>query len=116
ASERLASLPGVEAAAAASLNPLTQWRANVSFLIEGGAETDRAKAPLANYRAVGPGYFRTLRAPVLAGREIEERDAAGSVPVALVSRTLARKHFRGRSAVGERIRIDDTEPWRAVEI
>jgi putative ABC transport system permease protein len=116
ASERLAALPGVESAAAASLNPLTQWRANVSFLIDGGAQTDRAKAPLANYRAVGPGYFRTLRAPVIAGREIDERDSASSVPVVLVSRTLARRHFPDGSPVGRRIRIDDTEAWRTVEI
>jgi len=116
ASERLASLPGVESAAAASLNPLTQWRADVSFLIEGQAETERAKAPIANYRAVGPGYFRTLRAPVLAGREIDERDSASSVPVVLVSRTLARRHFPDRSPIGRRIRIDDTEAWRTVEI
>jgi len=113
---RLSTLPGVEAAAAASLNPLTQWRANVSFLIEGGAETDRAKAPLANYRAVGPGYFRTLRAPVLAGREVDERDTAASVPVVLVSRTLAVRHFGERSPIGARIRIDDVEAWRTVEI
>jgi putative ABC transport system permease protein len=114
--ERLSTLPGVEAAAAASLNPLTQWRANVSFLVEGGAETDRAKAPLANYRAVGPGYFRTLGAAVLDGREVEARDTAASVPVVLVSRTLARRHFAGRSPIGARIRIDDAEEWRTVEI
>jgi putative ABC transport system permease protein len=116
ATERLSALPGVESAAAASLNPLTQWRANVSFLVEGAAETDTAKAPLANYRAVGPGYFRTIGAPVLAGREVEPRDAADSVPVVLVSRTLARRHFAGASAIGRRIRIDDAEAWRTVEI
>jgi len=114
--DHLSALPGVESAAAASLNPLTQWRANVSFLVDGHGETDTAKAPLANYRAVGPGYFRTLRAPVIAGREIEALDTASSVPVVLVSATLARTHFAGRSAIGERLRIDDTEKWRTVEI
>ena len=114
--DRLSGLPGVESAAAASLNPLTQWRANVSFLVEGASETDVATAPLANYRAVGAGYFRTIGAPVLAGREVEERDTASSIPVVLVSRTLARRHFPDGSALGRRIRIDDTESWRTVEI
>jgi len=114
--ERLAALPGVERVAAASLNPLTNWRASISFLIEGGADLDRRKAPLANYRAAGPGYFRTLGVPLRSGREFDERDSARSVPVALVSETLARQRFGDGSPLGARLRIDDTEAWRTVEI
>ncbi len=114
--ERLAGLPGVTRAAAASLNPLTNWRANISFLIDGSAEVDRTKAPLANYRAAGPGYFRTLGVPLRAGREFDARDSARGVPVALVSETLARQRFPGASPIGARLKIDDTEAWRTVEI
>ncbi len=73
---RLSGLPGVDDVSAASLNPLTQWRANISFLIEGRADQDRRKAPLANYRAVAPGYFRTLGVPVLEGREVGAHDTS----------------------------------------
>ncbi len=113
---RLAALPGVDGASAASLNPLTQWRANISFLIEGRPDQDRQQAPLANYRAVAPGYFRTLGVPLLEGREVGPHDAADSVPVALVSETLARRHFSGASPLGARLQIDDRDPWRTVEI
>ncbi len=113
---RLAGLPGVARASAASLNPLTAWRANVAFLIEGRADQDPKKAPLVNYRAVAPGYFRTLRVPLLDGRDVSSRDTASSTPVAVVSATLARTHFRGTSPVGARLRIDDSEPWRTVEV
>ena len=112
---RLATVPGVADVAAASINPLTQWRASIAFKIE-SSEIDRAMAPLANYRAVSPGYFRTLRVPIRAGREIEARDGAESVPVAVVSETLARRHFPGVSPLGARIQIDDTSPRRTVEI
>ena len=113
---RLSGLPGVDDVSAASLNPLTQWRANISFLIEGRADQDRQKAPLANYRAVAPGYFRTLGVPVLEGREVGPHDTSDSVPVALISQTLARRHFSGASPLGARLQIDDREPWRTVEV
>jgi putative ABC transport system permease protein len=54
--------------------------------------------------------------PLLAGRAIEAHDTAASVSVAVVSDTLARRHFPGRSPVGERLRIDDSEPPRVVEV
>jgi putative ABC transport system permease protein len=115
-SGRLGNLPGVTSASATSLNPLTRWRANIAFIIEGAGDRDRQKAPLANYRAVGPGYFRTLEVPIVAGREIEPRDTAESVPVVLISQTLARRHFAGKSPVGARLEIDDSEPPRTVEV
>ena len=115
-SARIAAIPGVTAASAASLNPLTQWRASISFLIEGAPDQDIRKAPPANFRAVAPGYFRTLEIPVLEGRDVGPQDTADSVPVILVSRTLAKRYFADGSAVGRRLKIDDSEPWRTVEI
>ncbi len=115
-SARLSGLPGVTAASAASLNPLTRWRANVSFLVEGGADQDPQKAPLVNYRAVAPGYFQALEIPLLEGRDVGPRDTAESVPIILVSRAFARRHFSGVSPVGTRLQIDDREPRRTVEI
>ncbi len=113
---RLATLPGVAEVSAASLNPLTQWRANISFLIEGRPDQERQKAPLANYRAVAPGYFKTLEVPLLEGRDVGPHDTADSVPVVLISETLARRHFPGSSPVGARLQIDDRDPWRTVEV
>jgi predicted permease len=113
---RLSSLPGVRAAAAASLNPLTNWRATVSFLIEGRPDMDRRQAPGANYRAVGAGYFRALGVPLLEGREIDGRDRADGAPVALISDTLARRYFPKGSPIGARLTIDDSDPWRPVEV
>ena len=70
-------------AAAASINPLTVWRATITFTIDGRADQDPAKAPLANYRAVGPGYFR--------------RSASRSSPAATSRRAIRRRRFRSRS-------------------
>ncbi len=116
ATARLAALPGVAAVSAASLNPLTQWKATIAFLIEGSSDQDPRKAPLANFRAVAPEYFATLGIPLLEGRDIGRQDTSDSVHVAIVSRTLARRHFPGKSPIGARLRIDDQEPLRTVEI
>jgi|KBSMisStaDraftv2_1062788.scaffolds.fasta_scaffold05761_7 predicted permease len=115
ANARLSELPGVAAVSAASINPLTQWRANIAFTIVGRADIEREKAPSANYRAIAPGYFRTLGVPLLAGRDVDAHDVADSTPVVLISRTLARRHFPDRSPIGERLEIDDA-PWRTVQI
>ncbi len=115
ATARLSGLPGVTSVSAASINPLTQWRASIAFTIVGRADIDREKAPSANYRAIAPGHFRTLGVPLLSGRDVDAHDLAESPPVALISKTLAQRHFPDRSPLGERLEIDD-QPWRTVEI
>ena len=51
---------------------------------------------------VGPRYFETVGMQVVEGRSFEERDVTGPV-VAVVNETIARKYFRGRSAIGQRM-------------
>ncbi|MEO8505350.1 MAG: ABC transporter permease [Acidobacteriota bacterium] len=114
--ERVKALPGVTHVAVASVNPLTQWRANVSFTMEGGVAAARKDAPIANYRAVAPGYFATLGTPLLAGRDLSASDRADSLAVAVISSNLAERYFIGSSPLGKRIAIDDTDPWRTLEI
>ena len=61
-----------------------------------------------------PDYFRTLRIPLLAGREFEDRDDETAAPVAIVNATLAQRFWGGASnAIGKRIRVGDGE-WRTV--
>ena len=54
---------------------------------------------------VGPSFFSTMRLPVLAGREIGERDVVGSKPVAVVNEVLAKKYFPNENPVGRHIGI-----------
>jgi predicted permease len=54
---------------------------------------------------VGPSFFSTMRLPVLAGREIDERDVVGSKPVAVVNEVLARKYFPNENPIGRRVGI-----------
>jgi hypothetical protein len=49
---------------------------------------------------VSPGYFHTLRVPLLAGREFTDQDDVGSPLVAVVNQAFAERYFRGRDPLG----------------
>lgn len=59
------------------------------------------------FRAVSPGYFAAMGIPVVSGRDFSGRDRGDAAPVAVVNRTMARRFWPGRSALGERLTITD---------
>lgn len=102
--EELQAYPGVTGVAA-SLVPLisgSNWGSNVSVQgFEAGPDTDTHS----NYNEVGPGFFRTLGIPLVAGREFVAQDDLGTPKVAVVNETFARKFELGQDAVGKRMQI-----------
>jgi hypothetical protein len=66
-----------------------------------------------------PGYFHTLRIPVVEGRDFDRRDAdEAGVPVIVVSQAFARATWPGEQAIGRRVRLTrrdgGSSPWREV--
>jgi predicted permease len=102
AEEALATLPGVTSVAA-SLVPLlggSNWGNSVSVQgFPAGPDTNTDS----NFNEVGPGYFRTVGIPLLAGREFTPSDALGAPKVTIVNEAFARKFNLGRDAVGKYI-------------
>ena len=84
-----------------------------SITIEGYApRADEAMDFL--YNTVGPGYFRTLDIPLLAGREFTRRDDERATPAVVVNETLARLMWQSPAgALGKRLRSLDGE-WHTV--
>jgi putative ABC transport system permease protein len=113
---RLRAIPGVAAAAAASVAPLTPWRATINLTVEGRPAPPPENVPLANYRAVDEQYFAAMQVPLLRGRPFADTDAAGAAPVAVVNRTLADRYWPDGDALGARLRIDDDQRGRVVEV
>jgi predicted permease len=56
-----------------------------------------------SYNEIGPGYFRTLGVPLIAGREFTRADGKGAPKVAIVNEAFTKKFNLGRDAVGKRI-------------
>ena len=54
-----------------------------------------------------PGFTEALGIPLLEGRTLAESDLAGSLPVAVVNRALARRFFGERSPIGEHLTLLD---------
>jgi predicted permease len=99
----LATVPGVSSATA-SLVPLisgNSWGNDVRVQgFESGPDIDSNS----RMNEVGPGYFRTLGIPLIAGRAFTPADAAGAPKVAIVNEAFARKFKLGRDAVGKRMK------------
>jgi hypothetical protein len=65
--------------------------------------------------AAAPGFFDTLRIPLLHGRVFDERDRAGAPRVAVISERMARQYFGAVDAVGRRFRsVNDPNSWTEV--
>src|SRR5262249_56646513 len=64
--------------------------------------------------AAGPRFLTTMQIPILAGREIDDRDQPGSRPVAVISERLARTYFENENPVGRRITLPEEK--RELEI
>lgn len=94
---RLRALPGIESVAvAASLPIIGSPRGGTSFHEMGAPERPASERPRTVVRMVGPGYFRTLRIPVLLGREFTEADNERPVGGFVVNETFARTHVAER--------------------
>ena len=101
--ERAKSVPGVEAAGVTSYLPLAGPVRFVYFCPEGLACQGVGKDPTTALRQVSPGYFDTVRTPLLKGRVFTERDNAGSQPVVVVNQTIADRYWPGQDPVGKHL-------------
>lgn len=103
--ERVRALPGVRSAGFTSLLPLT-WKTGMAagFLPEGVASPEISYAALDG--VVSPGYFETMRVPLVRGRLFDERDGPDAPSVAIVNQTMARKFWPNQDALDKRFSLN----------
>ena len=103
--ERIESMPGVEVAGVAFSVPMGYY--NDSDWVEvPGYEVPHGEAqPIAAYNIVTPRYFRTMRIPLLEGRDFTTADVENSAWVAIVNETMARKFWPNQSAIGHEFKV-----------
>ena len=100
---RLESLPGVESVALANMLPMTDW-SDLPFEIV-GRPVKLENMPDEKYRFVTQSYFRTLRIPVVKGREFTDRDTTDSERVIVINEAFAREYFPKQNPLGEQILV-----------
>jgi len=117
--ERIQGLPGVVSAAGASTPPLA-GSLGMGFLIEGRPvpplDKNGQPSQTASYIAVTPNYFATLRAPIVQGRDFNDRDTAAAPFVVIINQTMAKRFWPNENPIGKQIRMDyvPDEPLREV--
>ena len=101
--DRFHSLPAVVSVGRSVRTPVSNFEWNQYV------EVDSPNPPtgddaLVYFNFVSPGYFPTLRTPLIAGRDFSPTDTKSSVQVAIVNETFARKFFHGSNPVGHPLR------------
>jgi putative ABC transport system permease protein len=111
--ERTRNLPGVFSAALAGTIPLEGGLPNTAFRIEGQPTLEDGTGPRTDVQTVSPGYFETLRIPLLRGRTFTDFDHDEAVQVAVVNQSVAQRYWGAADPVGTRV-SDDGENWVTV--
>jgi putative ABC transport system permease protein len=111
--DRLRRIPGVEEAAQVRNVPVSGSFSNRTLVIDGKPRQENV-----NFNWVSDGYFRTMGAALLAGRDVGPQDTFNSPRVAIVSASFARVFFGGQNPVGKRFQIDEPpgEPQPVYEV
>jgi predicted permease len=106
----LQALPGVSSAALTTRIPMSGG-GEQPIAIEGVAYANADELPGVQSGTASVGFFETLGAPILAGRDFAAQDARGTPPVAIVNQSMVDRHFDG-NALGRQFRrgLSDTLP------
>jgi putative ABC transport system permease protein len=123
--DKVRAVPGVREAAITDALPLQGWGIGMPFLIEGKPFVERADRPVCGFKRVSPSYLATLRMRLLKGRWLAETDEPGTLSVAVINDTMARRYFKDQNPIGQRILIQrmlpgqplgQEMPWQVVGV
>ena len=106
--DEVRAVPGVQETAVATAIPLRGWGDGMPFRMP--EKPDEIVGT--GFKIVTPGYFRTLGLRLIAGRLLDERDTAGSVPVVVVNESFVRRYLSNRDPIGSRIMVERILPSR----
>jgi putative ABC transport system permease protein len=111
--DEVEALPGVESATLANRLPiLSRWQ-DWSVWPVGQPPANPWEGLSAMARWVPPGYFETMRIPLLAGRDISPTDVPSSPSIIVVSESVAQTLFPEADPIGQLVNVGD---WREFEI
>jgi predicted permease len=101
--DRAETIPGVRAASAATVSPLSGslWVYTVEVP---GYPAAPKEIPMAYVNAISPGYFATIGSQLISGREFTRRDRDGAPNVVVVNEQMAKKFWPGRDPLGQRFK------------
>lgn len=102
--QHVRALPGVESAGLIDSLPFRGGSVQ-PFVIDGRPAAPFAQQPTVAVRSISPGYLRTMRIPVLRGRDISESDSADRPRVVLISESMAKRFWPGENPIGKHLTL-----------
>ena len=102
--DAVAAVPGVESAAATFVTPVSGSTWQLRLIVPGFDAPERERSALFN--AVTPDYFKTMRTPILTGRDFSIADAENRPLVAIVNEAFAKKFYSGENPIGKTFVIE----------
>jgi len=114
--DRVRALPGVEAAATASGAPMGYYNNGDSLSVDGYQPPPGQPRPSSLYLIISSDYFRTLRIPLVSGRQFTLADDARAADVAIVNQTFADKYWPKQDPIGRTFRMDSDSKHAAIRV
>jgi predicted permease len=114
--DRLAAVPGVEAAALSSDLPYGGASA-IFYSAEGDTTTDAQTRPRAYIHRVTPRFFEVLGVPFVAGRMFEGAELNPATNAVIVSERVVQRFWPGQPPIGKRIKPgspNSPAPWMTI--
>jgi putative ABC transport system permease protein len=112
--ERIAQIPGVRAAGAVRVLPLSRSIGDWSIKIEGRPYVPEEN-PNADFQAVTPGYFEAMGLGLARGRFLTAADREDAPAVAVINETMAARYWPGEDALGRQFMMGtDDKPWLTI--
>ena len=112
--DAIGALPGVSSVGWINILPLEGEGSVSDVRVPGTSDKDAANAPLADYRAASPGYFRTMGIPLISGRIFSESDRGRKIIV--ISQRLAERLWPGKNPIGQLCRLSWSDVQGMAEI
>jgi len=107
--DEVSALPGTQAVGLISQLPIRHPGGNL-YVRRPGQEALSTMDRSADFRTVLPGYFASMRMPLVAGRDLAESDTADRPRVTVISQSLATLMFPGENPLGQTLIVDLGEP------
>ena len=114
--DRTQALPGVKAAGASTDLPLEGAWTRI-FTVEGYHPPPGEQLNMCSHSMILGGYLQALGVPLIRGRIFTDQDRPGSVPVIVVSKSIADRFWPNQDPIGKRLKWglpQSSDPWLTV--
>ncbi len=111
--ERMSAISGVRSVAMSRSIPPGGEEVDGPVITSEHPDIDPNRAPDIIFNPISPNYFRTMRLPLLEGREFSSADVHGASPAVILNEAAARSLFPGKNAIGLRVKLvaDNLAAW-----